>query len=76
MDSQDVIRLLVEIRDTQREHLEEYRRMARESLELSRLAVQRQEQFRRLYRGVLIVGGLALIALGLYLAWIAGVFRN
>jgi hypothetical protein len=53
MDSHDVIRLLAEIRDAQREYLAEYRRVTAESLELSRRAVQRQEQFSRLYRRVL-----------------------
>jgi len=53
MDSHDVIRLLAEIRDAQREYLAEYRRVTAESLELSRRAVQRQEQFSRLYRHVL-----------------------
>jgi len=53
MDSHDVIRLLAEIRDAQREYLAEYRRVTAESLELSRRAVQRQEPFSRLYRRVL-----------------------
>jgi hypothetical protein len=75
MDSRDVIQLLVEIRDAQREHLAEYRRVTREQLELSRRAVARQEQLGRLYRWVLVVAALVVAALGLYLAWIAGAFR-
>lgn len=75
MDSRDVFQLLVEIRDIQREQLEEYRRVTQESLELSRRAVQRQEQIGRLYQRVIAVGALVLVALGLYLAWIAGAFR-
>jgi hypothetical protein len=43
MDPKDFIHLLVEIRDIQREHLEEYRRVTQEQLELSRKAVKRQE---------------------------------
>jgi hypothetical protein len=75
MDTRDVIQLLLEIRDIQREHLEEFRRVTRESLELSRRAVQRQEQIGRLYQRVIAVGAVVLVALGVYLAWIAGAFR-
>ena len=39
-----VRRLLEEIRDVQREHLAEYRRVTKESLELQQRAVARQEQ--------------------------------
>ncbi|HYR52124.1 MAG TPA: hypothetical protein VET83_05865 [Candidatus Dormibacteraeota bacterium] len=56
-------RLLEEIRDLQREHLEEYRRVTTRSLELQQRAVTRQEQFGALYRkaalvAVVIVAGL------------------
>jgi hypothetical protein len=40
--------LLTEIRDTQREHLAEYRRVTERSLELQRRAVARQEQMGQL----------------------------
>ncbi len=60
MDPNDFIHLLVEIRDIQREHLEEYRRVTEEALELQRRAVQRQEQFSRLYRRVLVVGAVLI----------------
>lgn len=49
--------LLTEIRDTQREHLAEYRRVTERSLELQQRAVARQEQMGQLYRRLLIVGG-------------------
>ena len=75
MDSRDMIQLLTEIRDSQREHLAEYRRVTQEQLELSRRAVQRQEQNGRLYQRVIAVGALVLVALGVYLAWVAGAFR-
>jgi hypothetical protein len=60
MDPKDFIHLLAEIRDIQREHLEEYRRVTEEALELQRRAVQRQEQFSRLYRRVLVVGAVII----------------
>jgi len=75
MDSRDVIQLLVEIRDTQREHLAEYRRVAEESLALSRRAVQRQQQLGRLYERALVASALLMVLLGLFLAWFAGAFR-
>jgi CHASE3 domain sensor protein len=57
MDSDEIGRLLQEIRDTQREHLAEYRRVTERSLELQQRAVTRQEQYGNLYRRILIVGG-------------------
>jgi hypothetical protein len=75
MDSRDVIQLLVEIRDAQREHLAEYRRVTQESLELSRRAVRRQEQLGRLYQRALAASALVVAALGLFLAWTAGAFQ-
>jgi hypothetical protein len=57
MDNDEIGRLLQEIRDTQREHLAEYRRVTERSLELQQRAVTRQEQFGHLYRRILVVGG-------------------
>jgi hypothetical protein len=65
--------LLVEIRDLQREHLDEYRRVTQEQLELSRKAVARQEQIGRLYQRVVAVGAVALAAVGLLLVWLVRV---
>jgi ABC-type Na+ transport system ATPase subunit NatA len=75
MDPKDFIHLLAEIRDLQREHLEQYRRVTQEQLELQRQAVRRQEQISRLYQRVVTVGALVLVALGLFLAWLVGAFR-
>ena len=75
IESRDVVQLLVEIRDAQREHLAEYRRVAEESLALSRRAVQRQEQLGRLYQRALAVSAAMMVGLGLFLAWTAGAFR-
>jgi CHASE3 domain sensor protein len=62
----EIRQLLTEIRDTQREHLAEYRRVTERSLELQQRAVARQEQMGHLYRRLLIVGG-GLIAMLLVL---------
>ena len=64
MDNTDEIRkLLEEIRDVEREHLAEYRRVTTLSLELQQRAVARQEQFGRVSRMVFLVGGLVAAAL-------------
>ena len=72
-------RLLEEIRDAQREHLAEYRRVTQVSLELQQTAVARQEQVARLYKRVILFGGVmvaALLSLLLYLLvrWSAQLF--
>jgi len=67
MDSENEIRqLLKDIRDAQREHLAEYRRVTERSLELQQRAVARQEQMANMYRRLLIVGG-GLVAILLVL---------
>ena len=55
-ESDDIKQLLVDIRDLQREHLAEYRRVTHQSLELQRRSVLRQEQLGTLYRRVVLVG--------------------
>jgi hypothetical protein len=75
MDPKDFIHLLVEIRDIQREHLEEYRSVTRESLELQRKAVKRQEQIGRLYQCVVAVGALVVIGMVLFLVYLMGGFK-
>lgn len=59
----EIAQLLKEIRDTQREHLAEYRRMALRSLEIQEAAIARQARFTRLYRGVAIF--IVVVVLGL-----------
>jgi CHASE3 domain sensor protein len=57
MDSDAIGRLLQEIRDTQREHLAEYRRVTERSIDLQQRAVARQEQMVQVYRRLLVIGG-------------------
>ena len=66
--SEEIRRLLEEMRDIQREHLAEYRRVTQRSLELQQRAVERQEQIGRLYQRVIaaaaaLVGGLVILLL-------------
>lgn len=81
MEPDDVThKLLEEIRDAQREHLAEYRRVTQQSLELQQRAVARQEQVSQLYKRVVVLGGVlvaALLSLLLYLLvhWSHHLFR-
>jgi ferric-dicitrate binding protein FerR (iron transport regulator) len=81
MDADERTRLLLEqIRDAQREHLAEYRRVTQQSLELQQRVVARQEQLGALYRRMLLVGAVlvaGLLALLVYLLarWSRVLFR-
>ena len=71
MDSgEDITRLLTEIRDTQREHLAEYRRVSQEILGLQNVAVVRQQGAGRVYMRVVVFGGILLAILFLFLAYL------
>jgi len=63
-------KLLEEIRDAQREHLAEYRSVTRQSLDLQRQAVSRQEQLGGMYRRVIAVGGAVSLALLILLVFL------
>jgi len=64
MEADDYTRkLLEEIRDTQREHLAEYRRVAQQSMELQQRGIARQEQFRAIYKRVVVIGGVLVAVL-------------
>ena len=68
----DVRRLLEEIRDTQREHLAEYRKAAERSVALQEEALARQRSHVDLYRRWMAAGAfviLAILGLVLYLIW-------
>jgi ferric-dicitrate binding protein FerR (iron transport regulator) len=63
-------KLLEEIRDAQREHLAEYRSVTRQSLDLQKQAVARQEQLGNMYRRVIAVGGVASLVLVILLVYL------
>jgi len=71
-ESQEIKELLAEIRDGQKEHLAEYKRVAERSLELQQKAVARQEQIGKLYKRMVVFGLLLIvfiIVLIVYLLW-------
>jgi cytochrome c-type biogenesis protein CcmH/NrfG len=74
-ESNEIKELLVEIRDTQREHLTEYRKAARAALELQQQAVMRQEQMGKLYRRVLLASALLIVCIIIFLIYFMGRFR-
>jgi len=67
---EDVRRILTEIRDVEREHLAEYRRVSEEALNLQRNAVARQELIAGVYRRVVVMGGLLAMALLVLLVYL------
>jgi hypothetical protein len=68
-------RLLNEILETQRAHLEEYKRVTSESLRLQRQAVEAQIRYIRLLRPMLIVGGVVIAGLIVYVLWLSRLIR-
>jgi CHASE3 domain sensor protein len=56
-------KLLEEIRDVQREHLTEYRRVTQQLLELQQRAVARQERIDAIYKRIVLIGGVLIAAL-------------
>jgi type IV secretory pathway TrbD component len=69
-EGEDVRRILTEIRDVEREHLAEYRRVSEEALNLQRNAVARQELIAGVYRRVVVMGGLLAMALLVLLVYL------
>ena len=67
--------LLNEILETQRAHLEEYRRVTAESLRLQRQAVESQLRYIRLLRPMLIVGAVVVGGLIVYVLWLSRFIR-
>ena len=56
-------KLLEEIRDLQRENLEEYKRVTQQSLDMQKRAVERQEQVAKTYRIALIVSAILVVGI-------------
>jgi t-SNARE complex subunit (syntaxin) len=64
-EQHDIIDLLIEIRDTQREHLAAYREQAQRAIALQELAVAKQKQMARVYYIVIaVIAVLAFVVAG------------
>lgn len=70
-DNDRIERLLEQILETERAHLDEYKRVTSQSLELQRNAVETQLRHVRLYRRVLIVSAIIIVALIAFVAWLS-----
>jgi hypothetical protein len=62
--------LLAEILATQRAHLEEYKRVTSQSLELQRQATETQARHVRIYRRFMAVGAAVIAGLIAYALWL------
>ena len=67
--------LLAEILEVQRAHLEEYKRVTSESLQLQRRATEAQVRYIRLLRPMLIVGSIVMAGLIVYVLWLSRFIR-
>jgi hypothetical protein len=72
-DSDEIKELLTELRDVQREHLNEYRKVTQQSLDLQRQAVARQEQLGRLYRRVLTASAALVVFIIIVIIYLMGI---
>jgi len=68
-------KLLSEILETQRAHLEEYKRVTGESLRLQRKSVESQARYIGILRPTLIVGAVVIACLLAYVLWLSRYLR-
>jgi len=69
-DGREVRDLLTEIRDLEREHLKEYKRISEEFLSLQKGAASRQELIGRVYRRMVLFGAVLMAALLVLLVYL------
>ncbi len=67
---EEVRQLLTEIRDLEREHLAEYRKVSAEILSIQRVAVDRQALFGRVYKRIVLLGSVMILALTILLVYL------
>lgn len=71
-ESDEIKELLTEIRDVQRDHLTEYRKVTQHSLELQQQAVTRQEQLGTLYRRVVAACAVLVVCIVIIIVYLMG----
>ena len=74
-DNDRTDKLLTEILETQRAHLDEFKKVTSESLRLQRQAVESQTRYIRLLRPMLIVGAVVIAGLLAYVLWLSRLIR-
>jgi hypothetical protein len=70
-DSDRIEQLLTQLLEVQRTHLEEYKRVTSQSLELQRSAVETQSRHVLLYRRVIVAAAIVIVGLGGYVLWLS-----
>jgi hypothetical protein len=75
MQNDHTEQLLTEILEVQRAHLDEYKRVTSESLQLQRRAADAQVGYIRLLRPMLIVGSVVIAGLIVYVLWLSRLIR-
>ena len=70
-DNNRTEQLLTQILEAQRAHLEEYKRVTSQSLDLQRQGVETQNRHVRLYRRVLVVLAIIMVGLVAYVVWLS-----
>ena len=70
-ENDKIAELLTQILEVQRAHLEEYKRVTSQSLELQRHAVETQSRHVLLYRRVIVVAAIVIVGLGGYALWLS-----
>ena len=70
-DERNTEELLGRILEVQRQHLEEYKRVTSQSLELQRQGVDTQARHVRMYRKFIVAGGVVFAILVVYLLWLS-----
>jgi CHASE3 domain sensor protein len=74
-DSDEIKKILGEIRDAQLAQLAEYRKVTQRSLELQQQAVNRQEKMSKLYRVVVLAGSVVILLLVVLLVYLLRFLR-
>ena len=74
-DNDRTEQLLAQILEAQRAHLDEYKRVTSQSLELQREGVDTQHRHVRLYRRVLYALAIVLAGVVAYVVWLTRMIR-
>src|SRR5688572_2925654 len=68
--------LLAQILEVQRAHLEEYKRVTSESLDIQRRSIETQVRHLRVYRRIVIVGSVIVGGLLAYAVWLGSLIAR
>ena len=72
----EILEVLTQIRDLQKEHLEEFRKSAAHSIELQEENKKRAVAIVRIYKRVVVVGGIVVIGCIALLVWLMTILQS